>query len=109
MNCKSWFLSKQHLPAAALGTLFVFSSGQSHARITLLGDSYINTADPATNYGSQPLPGVNGASQTTYIQFNLASIPATASISQATRKLFVSSVTTAGETRSTEEVNVRLK
>jgi hypothetical protein len=36
MNCKSWFQSKQHLPAGALGLLFVFSLGLSHAQITLL-------------------------------------------------------------------------
>jgi len=70
--------------------------GAAHAQITPLGDSYTNTAAATTNYGSKTLLDVDGASQTTFIQFNLASIPATASISQATLKLYVNTVTTAG-------------
>jgi len=66
------------------------------AQITPLGDSYTNTADPTTNYGAATTLAVDGASEATYIQFNLASIPATASVSQATLKLYVNTVTTAG-------------
>jgi hypothetical protein len=69
---------------------------RSQAQITPVGDSYTNTADPTTIYGAKTLLDVDGASQITYIQFNLASIPATANISQATLKLYVNSVTTAG-------------
>ena len=76
--------------------LFVFLWTAAYAQITPLGDSYINTAAPTTNYGAATLLDVNGAKQTTYIQFNLASIPATASVSQATLKLYVNAVTTAG-------------
>jgi len=76
--------------------LFVFLCTAAYAQITPLGDAYINTADPTTNYGAATLLDVNGAKQTTYIQFNLASIPATASVSQATLKLYVNAVTTAG-------------
>ncbi len=76
--------------------LFVFLWTAAYAQITPLGDSYINTAAPTTNYGTATLLDVNGAKQTTYIQFNLASIPATASVSQATLKLYVNAVTTAG-------------
>jgi hypothetical protein len=68
----------------------------AHAQITPLGDAYTNTADPTTNYGAKTLLDVDGATQITYIQFNLASIPTTASISQATLKLYVNAVTTAG-------------
>jgi hypothetical protein len=85
----------QFLPALLLLLSFFLCAG-AHAQITPLGDSYINTADPTTNYGSKTLLDVDGASQTTYIQFNLASIPTTASVSQATLKLYVNSVTTAG-------------
>jgi hypothetical protein len=80
----------------SLLSLFVFLWTAAHAQLTPLGDSYINTASPTTNYGSKTLLDVDGASQTTYIQFNLGSIPATASVSQATLKLYVNSVTTAG-------------
>lgn len=76
--------------------LLVFLWGTAYAQITPLGDSYINTATPTTNYGSKTLIDVDGVSQTAYIQFNLASIPATASVSQATLKLYVNAVTTAG-------------
>jgi hypothetical protein len=96
MNRKSWFLLKQHLPAAALGLLFLFTSGLSHAQITPLADSFTNTADPTTNYGSATLLEVDGASLVTYIQFPLSSIPSGASVSQATLKLYVNAVTTAG-------------
>src|SRR5580658_1736028 len=68
----------------------------AYAQITPLGDSYTNTADPTTNYGAKTLLDVDGATQITYIQFNLASIPTTASISQATLKLYVNAVTKAG-------------
>ena len=67
-----------------------------HAQITPLGDSYTNSADPTTNYGAKTLLDVDGATQYTYIQFDLASIPSGASVSQATLKLYVNSVTTAG-------------
>ncbi|MGA8301368.1 MAG: DNRLRE domain-containing protein [Terriglobales bacterium] len=76
-----------------LVSLFAWTA---HAQITPLGDSYINTSAATTNYGSKTLLDVDGASQTTYIQFNLGSIPATASVSQATLKLYVNSVTAAG-------------
>ncbi|MGB7332311.1 MAG: DNRLRE domain-containing protein, partial [Terriglobales bacterium] len=68
----------------------------AYAQITPLSDSYIDTATPTTNYGSKTLLDVDGATQTTYIQFNLASIPSTASVSQATLKLYVNTVATAG-------------
>jgi len=76
--------------------LGLFAWTAAHAQITPLGDAYVNTADPTTNYGSKTLLDIDAASQTTYIQFNLASIPSTASVSQATLKLYVNSVTTAG-------------
>ena len=85
----------QFLPAAVL-FLNVISWVGAHAQITPSADSYTNTADSTTNYGAKTLLDVDGATQTTYIQFNLASIPTTASISQATLKLYVNSVITAG-------------
>ena len=76
--------------------LLVFLWSTAYAQITPSADSYTNTATPTTNNGAKTLLDVDSASQTTYIQFNLASIPTTASISQATLKLYVNSVTTAG-------------
>jgi hypothetical protein len=76
--------------------LFIFLGMSAFAQITPSADSYTNTADSTTNYGAKTLLDVDGASQITYIQLNLASIPTTASISQATLKLYVNGVTTAG-------------
>ena len=71
----------------------------AHAQLTPSGDAYTNTADPTTNYGAKTLLNVESASQTSYIQFNLASIPAgytSADITKATLKLYVNTVTKAG-------------
>jgi hypothetical protein len=85
----------QFLPALLL-FLSLFACAAAYAQITPLGDTYTNTGDPTTNYGAKTLLDVDGATQIAYIQFNLASIPATASISQATLKLYVNAVTKAG-------------
>jgi hypothetical protein len=89
-------------PLAAVLCLFLLigflliSAGLSYAQITPSADSYTNSADPTTNFGAKTLLDVDGASQTTYIQFNLSSIPSGATVSQATLKLYVNAVTTAG-------------
>jgi hypothetical protein len=67
-----------------------------YGQITPRADAYTNTAAPTTNYGAQPLLNVNGATEVTFVAFNLASIPSGATISKATLKLYVNSVTTAG-------------
>ena len=93
---KLGFFANKHLLAATIGLLILFSSAMSSAQITPSADSYTNSADPTTKYGSATTLAVDGASEITYIQFNLASIPSGASVSQATLKLYVNSVTTAG-------------
>lgn len=67
-----------------------------NAQIVPRQDSYTNAATPTTNYGAKTLLDVDAATQTAYIQFDLSSIPSGASISQATLKLYVNSVVTAG-------------
>jgi hypothetical protein len=86
--------SKTQLAVLFLSTI-CFLTG-AYAQITPSADAYTNTADPTTNYGANVLLDVDGATQITYIHFNLASIPPGASISQATLKLYVNAVTTAG-------------
>jgi hypothetical protein len=66
------------------------------AQVTPLGDSYTNTTDSTTNYGAKTTINVDGATEIGYIQFNLSSIPSSASVSQATLKLYVTTVPTAG-------------
>ena len=58
-----------------------------------------NTATPTTNFGAKTLLDVESASQTTFIQFDLSSLPSgytSANITKATLKLYVNTVTTAG-------------
>ncbi len=77
----------------------VFGTSLAYGQITPSADAYINSAAPAMNYGANVLLNVNGATQSAYIQFNLASIPSTytsADITQATLKLYVNTVATAG-------------
>jgi len=83
------------LPAGAL-FFSLFLGIAVHAQVTPSADAYTNTATPTTNYGSKPALDVDGAAQISYIRFNLASIPAGASVSQATLKIYVNSVVTAG-------------
>jgi hypothetical protein len=85
----------QFLPVLLL-LLSLFAWTTAHAQITPLADSYISSADPTTNYGANTLLYVDGATETTYIQFNLGSIPSGASLSQASLKLYVNSVTKSG-------------
>jgi hypothetical protein len=71
----------------------------SYAQITPSGDAYTNTATPTTALGTKTVLDVESGSQTTYIQFDLSSIPAgytSASIAKATLKLYVNAVTAAG-------------
>jgi hypothetical protein len=72
------------------------------AQITPHQDSYTNSATATTNYGTVGTLGVAssaGSIQTTYIQFDLSSVPAgytSANIAKATLKLFVNNVAMAG-------------
>ena len=71
----------------------------AYAQITPSADSYTVTGDPTTNYGAKTLLDVESPTQTTYIQFNLSSIPTSytsTDITKATLKLYVNTVTTAG-------------
>lgn len=69
------------------------------AQITPSGDAYTNTASPSTNYGAKTLLSVDSPTETTYIQFDLSSIPTGYSgpnVAKATLKLYVNAATTAG-------------
>jgi len=75
---------------------FAVYSALAQAQITPSQDAYTNSAVPKANYGANGLLYVSDASEVTYIQFNLPSIPSGATVSQATLKLFVNGVGTAG-------------
>jgi hypothetical protein len=80
----------------AVAMLLVLATAVARAQITPLGDAYTNGADPTTNYGAATLLDVDGATEIAYIRFPLSSIPSGATVSSATLKLYVNSVTTAG-------------
>ncbi len=86
--------SKLQLVVLSLSMLGLLSG--AYAQITPSADAYTFSASPNTKYGANTLLRVDGAAQTTYIQFNLSSIPASASVSKASLKLYVQGVTTAG-------------
>jgi trimeric autotransporter adhesin len=85
----------QVLPILVL-LLCMLSWVGAFGQITPSQDAFTNTAAGSTNYGANVLLDVNGAKEIVYIQFNLASIPGSANVSQATLKLYVHTVTTAG-------------
>jgi len=97
MHVRFPFAHKFNLGAALM--LVLLAATVMHAQLTPSGDAYTNTADPTTNYGAKTLLDVESASQTSYIQFNLSSIPGgytSADITKATLKLYVNTVTKAG-------------
>ncbi|MGB9265907.1 MAG: DNRLRE domain-containing protein, partial [Terriglobales bacterium] len=85
----------QVLPILVL-LLCMLSWVGAFGQITPSQDAFTNTAAASTNYGANVLLDENGAKEIVYIQFNLASIPGSANVSQATLKLYVHTVTTAG-------------
>ena len=48
----------------------------AYAQLMPSADAYTNTAAPTSNFGAKTLLDVQSASQTTFIRFDLSSIPA---------------------------------
>ncbi len=87
---------KLQLPSMLVPLLCLFSWMSAYGQVTPIRDAFTNTATPTTNYGANVLLNVNGATEISYIQFDLSSIPANATVSQATLKLYVNGVGKAG-------------
>src|SRR5271166_6950911 len=88
---------KTRLAALILSALCSLTA--AHAQLTPSGDAYTNTGSSSTNYGSNVLLDVVSGTQTSYIQFNLSSIPSgytSTNVAKATLKLYVNAVGTAG-------------
>lgn len=83
------------LPLSALWVLLL-SCVTASAQITPGQDAFTNGAAPSTNYGASVSLNVNSATELSYILFNLGSLPRGASISKATLKLFVNTVSNSG-------------
>src|SRR5260370_40428254 len=58
-------------------------------------DTFVSSSAPQSNFGSQPLLAVQ-AGTTSYVQFNLTGLPAGATVSKATLRLYVDVSTQAG-------------
>src|SRR5579864_2744597 len=58
-------------------------------------DTYVSSVTPKTNYGASPILVVQTGA-TTFIQINLSAVPAGASVSKATLRLYVDGVVTGG-------------
>ena len=85
--------------AGCLASLLLLISLPLFGQLSPSADAYTNTASPGTNYGAQKLLNLDSPSQTTYIQFDLSSIPGgytSSNIAKATLKLYVNTVVTAG-------------
>jgi hypothetical protein len=83
---------------ASLLSLILLACTAAFGQLTPSQDAYTSTATPTKNFGAATTLDVE-SSATTYIQFNLSSIPSgytSADITQATLKLYVNTVTTAG-------------
>jgi hypothetical protein len=71
----------------------------AYAQVTPTDDAYVNSAAPTTNYGAAATLNLQSAADTSFIRFDLTSVPAAysgASIAKATLKLYVNTVTTGG-------------
>ena len=89
----------RRLPFAVLLFITLAALISGNAQITPSGDAYIDTTKPTMNFGTAVTLGVDSPSQTTFIAFDLSSVPAGytgSGIAKATLKLYVSSVTKAG-------------
>jgi hypothetical protein len=67
----------------------------AHAQAPPRADTFVSSNAPARNFGSEPLLAVQ-AGTTSYVQFNLADLPAGATVSKATLRLYVDISTQAG-------------
>jgi hypothetical protein len=82
--------------SAVLVLLLLLFAATAQAQITPNADAYIGVNNSSANHGADTVLRVDGATDMTFIQFNLGSVPPGAVVSQATLKLFVDSVTTPG-------------
>jgi hypothetical protein len=99
MSYKNENMYMKRVTRLLAGVLLALSAVSVVAQITPSADSYTNTAQGSTNFGTKTLLDVQSATQTSYIQFDLSSIPSGytgSNIAKASLKLYVNVVTTSG-------------
>jgi hypothetical protein len=85
--------------AAAFLLLTLGSWSAAFGQLTPSDDAYVNSAKPTTNLGTASTLNLQSAAETSFLRFDLSSVPAGytgSSIAKATLKLYVASVGTAG-------------
>ncbi len=102
----SYLVDGEHIlklsPLWALMMLMLMSASIVQGQLTPSQDAYTDTAKSTTNFGTATTLNVQSATgsiQTSYMQFDLSSIPTSytgSNIAKATLKLYVNSVTKAG-------------
>lgn len=80
--------------SAALMTL-AYTTYAASAQAPPSADTFVSSSAPAKNFGSQPLLAVQSGTSS-YIRFNLSGLPAGATVTTATVRLFVDAVSQAG-------------
>lgn len=78
-------------PRSALLALPLMVSLAAFAQAPPSADTFTTTAEPGKNFGSAPLLVVEKGT-TSYLKFNLGSLPANASVAKATLRLYVDAV-----------------
>jgi Collagen triple helix repeat (20 copies) len=73
-------------------------SGQT---LPAVGDAYVNTGLPAANFGNAAKLGVGGGN-TTYLQFDLSSVPAGTNVTSVSLILYVNAIQTGGSVQVAE-------
>jgi hypothetical protein len=85
-----------HLSIAAVLAVFSFATCIAGAQAPPSADTFVSSIAPKKNYGCGPLLAVQPGS-TSYIQFDLSGVPASANLSKATLRLYVDSYSQPGK------------
>ncbi len=76
------------LSIAAVLTVLSCATSVAGAQAPPIADTFVSSIAPSKNFGSGPLLAVQSGC-TTYIQFDLSGVPASATVSKATLRLYV--------------------
>ncbi len=85
-----------HLSIAAVLAVFSFATCIAGAQAPPSADTFVSSIAPTKNYGSGPPLAVQPGS-TSYIQFDLSGVLASANLSKATLRLYVDSYSQPGK------------
>jgi hypothetical protein len=83
------------LSIAAAVMALTYTPSAASAQAPPRADTFVSNEAPSRSFGSEPLLAVQSGT-TSYIQFNLAGLPAGATVSKATLRLYVDAASQAG-------------